>query len=174
MPRNVEIKARLRDLEHVAAIAGQLANTAPEVIVQEDVFFPCETGRLKLRIFNAQRAELIYYCRPDHAGPKTSTYQITPTSDPSGLRAALAEAYGVRAVVSKTRALLLVGRTRIHLDRVDSLGDFLELEVVLDEDEPIAAGQAEAENLMTKLGIGPDDLVADAYVDLLERQNRQA
>jgi predicted adenylyl cyclase CyaB len=73
-------------------------------------------------------------------------------------------------VVNKVRTLLLVGRTRIHLDRVDSLGDFLELEVVLGNDESIAAGEVEARALMATLGIAPDDLIADAYVDLLERQ----
>ena len=170
MPRNVEIKARLPDLDRVTRIASQLAESAPELTTQEDVFFPCQTGRLKLRIFSPAHAELIYYQRPNQEGPKTSQYQITPTADPTGLRAALTAAYGVRAVVNKVRTLLLVGRTRIHLDRVDSLGDFLELEVVLGNNESIAAGEAEARALMATLGIAPDDLIADAYVDLLERQ----
>jgi predicted adenylyl cyclase CyaB len=170
MPRNVEIKARLLDLDRVTGIASQLADSTPELITQEDVFFPCQTGRLKLRIFSPAHAELIYYRRPNQEGPKTSQYQITPTTDPAGLRAALTAAYGVRAVVNKVRTLLLVGRTRIHLDRVDSLGDFLELEVVLGNDESIAAGEVEARALMATLGIAPDDLISDAYVDLLERQ----
>ncbi len=169
MPRNVEIKARLHDIERTTQIALALADTEPELIAQEDVFFPTANGRLKLRIFSPNHAELIFYQRPDQEGPKTSLYQITPTSDPAGLRSALTAAYGERAVVRKVRTLLLVGRTRIHLDRVDNLGDFLELEVVLGEEERVEDGQAEAHNLMTKLGVTTEDLVPDAYVDLLER-----
>lgn len=172
MPRNVEIKARLTDIAAATRIARTLADHGPEVIAQEDVFFPCETGRLKLRILSPDRAELIYYQRPDQEGPKTSTYQITPTTDPAGLRAALTAAYGERAVVRKSRTLFLVGRTRVHLDRVDRLGDFLELEVVLAEDDSLADGETEARALMAQLGIDSTDLVSAAYVDLLERAAR--
>ena len=169
MPRNIEIKARLANFEDTARIARQLSGADPELIAQEDIFFPCPEGRLKLRNFSPERAELIYNQRSDQFGPKTSHYQITPTSDPAGLRDALTAAYGVRAVVRKTRLLFLVGRTRIHLDRVDDLGDFLELEVVLTDNDAIESGQAEAHDLMSKLGVNAEDLIPDAYVDLLER-----
>ena len=107
--------------------------------------------------------------RPDHNGPKTSHYSLTPTSDPTGLRHVLASAYGEKAVVRKTRHLYFVGRTRIHLDRVEGLGDFLELEVVLTEEDSIEGGEVEAHRLMEPLGVDSEDLVPDAYVDLLGR-----
>jgi predicted adenylyl cyclase CyaB len=169
MPQNVEIKARLSDPARVAQLARALSDTNPERIAQEDIFFPCQSGRLKLRIFSPARAELIFYQRPNQEGPKTSTYRITPTADPAGLRDALAAAYGIRNVVRKERTLLLVGRTRIHLDRVEGLGEFLELEVVLADGDSVEGGQAEARDLMAKLGISPADLIPDAYIDLLER-----
>ena len=169
MPRNVEIKAHLRNPPETSRLAAELADTQAELIEQEDVFFPTPSGRLKLRIFSPHLAELIFYQRPDQEGPKTSHYQITPTADPAGLRSALAAAYGERAVVRKVRTLLLAGRTRIHLDHVEQLGDFLELEVVLADGESIQDGEAEAHELMSKLGLSAHDLVPDAYVDLLER-----
>ena len=169
MPRNVEIKAHLRNPPETSRLAAELADTQAELIEQEDVFFPTPSGRLKLRIFSPHHAELIFYQRPDQEGPKTSHYQITPTADPAGLRSALAAAYGERAVVRKVRTLLLAGRTRIHLDHVEQLGDFLELEVVLADGESIQDGEAEAHELMSKLGLSAHDLVPDAYVDLLER-----
>jgi len=61
------------------------------------------------------------------------------------------------------------GRTRLHFDRVEGLGNFIELEVVLDTNDSIENGEAEAEFLMQKLNIQKDDLVDVAYVDLLER-----
>ena len=65
----------------------------------------------------------------------------------------------------------MVGRTRVHLDRVDDLGDFLELEVVLAELETANAGREEAHALMARLGVPPETLVAEAYVDLIARRD---
>ena len=171
MARNVEIKARVCAYQHTVQRARELASSEPVIIPQEDVFFPCPSGRLKLRILGPEHGELIFYQRPDQEGPKTSLYSLTPTSDPTGLRHVLATAYGEKAVVQKTRHLYLVGRTRIHLDRVEGLGDFLELEVVLAEEDSIEGGEAEAHRLMEPLGVLPEDLVPDAYVDLLDRQH---
>ena len=70
----------------------------------------------------------------------------------------------------KHRTLYLVGRTRVHLDRVEDLGDFLELEVVLSEAEPSELGVAEARGLMAALGISPEQLIEGAYLDLLLRK----
>ncbi|MCY1506240.1 putative adenylyl cyclase CyaB [compost metagenome] len=70
----------------------------------------------------------------------------------------------------KQRRLFLVGRTRVHLDRVEGLGEFLELEVVLQDGEPAEAGVAEAHALMARLGVAEDQLVQGAYVDLLRAQ----
>ena len=169
MARNVEIKAHVRDYQHTVQRARELASSEPVIIAQEDVFFPCPSGRLKLRILGPEHAELIFYQRPDHEGPKTSHYSLTLTSDPTGLRHVLASAYGEKAVVRKTRHLYFVGRTRIHLDRVEGLGDFLELEVVLTEEDSIEGGEVEAHRLMEPLGVDSEDLVPDAYVDLLGR-----
>ncbi|MBL4646441.1 MAG: class IV adenylate cyclase [Rhizobiales bacterium] len=79
----------------------------------------------------------------------------------------LGAAYGEAIIVRKTRLLYLVGRTRIHVDNVEGLGDFMELEVMLDDNENTQAGENEARDLMQKLGIEDNDLVEGAYADLL-------
>ncbi len=167
MSRNVEIKARVADAADFARRARALADAGPETIPQSDVFFAATRGRLKLRRLSG-RAELIWYERPDAAGPKTSRYSLVPVADPDALEAALTGALGVRGTVRKTRRLFMAGRTRIHLDAVEGLGDFMELEVVLREGEDVADGEAEARELMAALGIAGDDLVEAAYIDLLE------
>ncbi len=170
MNRNVEIKARVEDLAAIRRRVEELADEGPTVLEQEDAFFICPRGRLKLRQFGRNaKAELIYYERPDSDQPKESHYLVHQTSDPDGLRQALAAALGIRGGVRKRRTLYLVGSTRVHLDQVEGLGEFVELEVVLKSEENASDGVAVAHNLMGKLGIVGAELVTGAYIDLLER-----
>ncbi|HMH48808.1 MAG TPA: class IV adenylate cyclase [Candidatus Acidoferrum sp.] len=172
MARNVEIKARIESVEALLPRAAALADQGPIEIVQDDTFFACAIGRLKLRAFSATDGQLIFYRRPDQAGPKESFFLISPTSSPDTLREALTLAYGQAGRVLKRRTLYLAGRTRIHLDRVENLGDFLELEVVMADGEPTEAGVAVAHDLLAKLGIAQSQLVERAYVDLLSDRAR--
>jgi predicted adenylyl cyclase CyaB len=170
MARNVEIKARIEDIGAAAAKAAALADQGPIEIRQDDTFFTCERGRLKLRAFSADEGQLIFYRRPDQTGPKESFFVISPTASPDSLREALSLAYGQAGRVRKHRTLYLIGRTRVHLDRVEDLGHFIELEVVLSDGERSEPAVAEAHHLMAALGISPAQLIDGAYVDLLARQ----
>ncbi len=172
MPTNIEIKARARDFSGIRSRAQALSDTPVQVIPQEDTFFTVGQGRLKLRVRNANPAQLIYYERVDQGGPKRSDYHIFETSDPDGLKQTLGRALGIRGVVRKTRYLYLVGQTRVHLDDVEGLGQFMELEVVLRPGQPDADGQAIAHDLMAKLGVEASDLLEGAYMDLLESQQK--
>jgi predicted adenylyl cyclase CyaB len=165
--RNIEIKARIADLAMLQLLAARLADSGPTVIAQDDTFFACTNGRLKLREQSGAGAELIFYQRADESGPKESFYLRVPVADPKALRELLQQAHGVAGRVRKRRALFLVGRTRIHLDVVEGLGEFLELEVVLRDGESAAQGSAEAHHIMAQLGVTPQELICGAYVDLL-------
>lgn len=170
MPCNVEIKARIESVQALASRAAAMASAGPTEIEQDDTFFRCEAGRLKLRAFPDGSGELIFYRRANERGPKESFYLCSATSTPDALRESLALAYGQAGRVRKHRTLYLAGRTRIHLDRVEGLGDFLELEVVLAEGEAVEGGLKEAHALMQSLGIQQSQLVEAAYVDLLAEQ----
>jgi predicted adenylyl cyclase CyaB len=167
MPSNIEIKARVRDPERLRRLAERLSDTPPELLEQHDTFFPAPRGRLKLRQLSPGSGELIFYSRPDVAGARQSDYLIAQTGSPADLRAVLTAALGVKGAVTKTRRLLRVGQTRIHLDEVAGLGAFVELEVVLREGQTPEEGRRVARQLMTALGIDESDLVAGAYADLL-------
>ncbi|MBU9845401.1 class IV adenylate cyclase [Rahnella ecdela] len=172
MARNIEIKARIDDFSAMYEKLALLADGLPDIIDQDDTFFVCPHGRLKLRTFSPDRGELIFYQRPDQAGPKTSFCQLTETQDPDSLRETLTLAYGAAGRVIKQRTLFLTGQTRLHLDRVKHLGDYLEFEVVLNEEEMPEQGIAIAENLLEKLGIERQELVDQAYVDLLNAKGK--
>jgi adenylate cyclase class IV len=169
MARNIEIKARIDGIESILPLAAKIASEGPTEIHQDDTFFTCLNGRLKLRAFSEHEGQLIFYQRSDSAGPKESFYVISPTSSPDTLRQTLELAYGVGGRVRKHRTLFLVGRTRVHLDKVEGLGDFLELEVVLADNEPNETGISIAHDLLEKLAVSPRQLVEEAYVDLLAK-----
>jgi predicted adenylyl cyclase CyaB len=168
MARNIEIKARAHQFDQLLARAAALASEPPMIYRQQDFFYDVPNGRLKLRQFDDNTpAELIFYQRDDRDGPKVSYYSRSPVTNPEATHALLAQALNTRGIVNKERHVYIVGRTRIHLDRVDGLGDFIELEVLLGQDDDEAGGEKEAEELFAKLGVSSSDLVPVAYVDLL-------
>lgn len=169
MPANIEVKARVSDFEALSARARELSDAPVEIIPQLDTFFVMEKGRLKLRKLAPDRAQLIYYERSNRDGPKRSDYSLFETRDPDALRDLLARALGIRGTVEKVRHLYIIGQTRVHLDKVVGLGDFMELEVVLRPDQSDEEGHRVAETLLEELGVGQQDLMDGAYMDLLER-----
>jgi predicted adenylyl cyclase CyaB len=94
-------------------------------------------------------------------------YSIYLTGNPLDLRAVLSATYGEDVTVEKVRTLFLIGKTRVHLDDVRHLGQFVELEVVLEDGQAAEEGIAEAHRLMDKLGIRQENLIDGAYADLL-------
>jgi predicted adenylyl cyclase CyaB len=169
MPSNIEIKVVLRDRQSVEAIAARLSAAGTEQIHQEDYFFRCEGARLKLRILSPERGELIRYERANVADSRCSRYLIARTPDPEVLLDILDKTLVRIGEVRKDRTLYVIGQTRVHLDRVAGLGDFLELEVVLRTEQSEAEGKKIADELLSTFNIDAKDFVAEAYIDLLRK-----
>jgi predicted adenylyl cyclase CyaB len=171
MPENLEIKARVKHFARTQALATALSGAPGILLHQEDTFFHSARGRLKLRVFSPTQGELIYYERHDTSGPKPSHYVIAVTPDPAALKTVLTLALGVRGVVRKHRWLYIVGQTRVHLDEVEGLGSFVELEWLRQPSQTVAEGTRVVAELMQQLAIGEADLIAGAYIDLLASRN---
>jgi predicted adenylyl cyclase CyaB len=175
MARNIEIKARAQHFEQLRERAAALSPDAPLIFRQQDFFYDVPRGRLKLRQFDdGTPAELIFYQRDDRDGPKASYYTRSPVTNPEAMHSLLATALTTRGIVTKERHVYIVGRTRIHLDRVDGLGDFVELEVVLAQDDDEEGGEKEAHAELREHGVPESDLVAVAYVDMLNQEPLKA
>ena len=174
MSRNVEIKASCPDLNPVRGGAARLASSPGQIVDQRDTFFVVPTGRLKVREFADGSGELIAYERSDQKEPKTSEYTRIECREAAALIHALKRVLALRGVVVKRREVFLVGRTRIHLDQVEDLGSFVELEVVLSEGGSFENGVREADELLQALGLPRSALIAGAYIDLLEARSTGA
>jgi adenylate cyclase, class 2 len=167
---NVELKARLDRFADVEEICRRLGALDKGTVEQIDTYFSMGNYRLKLRESGTGEHFLIGYSRPDSAEAKKSQYRLQRIENPGATKATLARQWGVKVVVKKTRRWFLwQGRVRIHLDRVEGLGDFLELEAVVgassgyDED----AAHLDIARLTHDLGITPRDLVGESYATLV-------
>lgn len=165
---NVEIKARDLDPEATAARCRALGAADHGVLEQRDTYFAGRRGRLKLREETGSGAELIAYRRPDGTEPEESAFIRAPAADPVALREALDAALGTTVVVVKRRRLFLWENVRIHLDDVEGLGTFLELEALVGPGlNDRAQAQDKVARLRSELAIRDDALVAVGYADLL-------
>lgn len=110
---------------------------------------------------------LVQYARPDISGPKLSKFDVITVTEPEKLDRMLSASLGVIGEVKKQRHLFLYEQTRIHLDKVNDLGSFLEFEVCLHPEQTTADGTEIANKLMDVFGIKETDLMTGAYMDEL-------
>ncbi len=148
-------------------MCGKLGAEDKGTLIQRDTYFEAPQGRLKLREEPDAVANLIAYERPDIPSNSESHYRLIEVSEPAEMRDALAAVLGIAVVVSKARRLFIFEGVRIHLDRVDDLGEYIEFEgVAVDGKGP--DGFAELLNdLKQSFGIRDEDLLRQSYSDLL-------
>ncbi|WP_187369344.1 cytidine deaminase [Baekduia soli] len=168
--RNVELKAR--DPEPERTLRAALAHGAVDqgLLHQRDTYFAARDGRLKLREQDDaghRAAQLIAYARDDEATARTSSYHLVDVPDAAAAAGALEAALGLVVVVDKRRRLLLWDGVRIHLDEVQGLGSWLELEAVAAPDSDLAAEHDKVGRLRQALGITDDRIVARGYAAML-------
>jgi adenylate cyclase, class 2 len=166
--KNIEIKAKCVDLD---ALRKRIKNAGGRYVAtmkQVDTYFNVPKGRMKLREIDDKESMLVYYERPDQLSSKESNYFIYPSADGKTLKETLAMSLGVNIVVKKVRELYMIGYTRVHLDEVYTLGQFMELETVITTQ---TENEARQENLdiIDKLQIRPSDMIKNSYSDMLEK-----
>ena len=163
---NLEIKVQVDDLDAVRQRAEAMDARFETLLEQEDTFYAVPKGLLKLRVISGARAELISYDRPARSGSKISDYLVCPVEDPALLDAVLSRNLKKLGVVRKRRELWMFGGTRIHLDTVEGLGTFVELETEGNTRDE-AATQAEHREVLQALALDPAHSLPQPYAALL-------
>lgn len=164
---NVEIKARTRNMDHIRAVLAREGASFRGQDQQTDTYFLCPQGRLKLRQGTIE-TNLIFYQRSDLAGPKASQVHLYAPADHYALHALLSAALGVWKVVRKKRAIYFLDNVKVHLDKVEGLGEFVEIEAI---DEMGTIGEerlrAQCAHYLGAFRIRPEDLLTGSYSDML-------
>lgn len=173
MAANVEVKAWLPNLGVAIERLRSLSATDPEVLSQDDHFYGVPRGRLKMRSEADGRCELVYYRRDNARGPRVSSYFRESLDDPIAKDAELRRRFGRGVNVRKERLVFILRGVRIHLDTVEGLGNFIEIEVPVTLPSEYPRAHALAANLLKELEIAESDLVAESYEELLARRESE-
>ena len=165
--RNVEFKAELRDIVVARGVLHSLRAVHARTFHQVDTYYRIPKGKLKKRETAGEETEYIFYERPTQATPKVSSFTIF---SPEHAR----ERFGkdplpVWVTVRKERELWLVAHTRVHLDTVENLGTFLEVESLVSRSNTLARAQASATELLKLLRPVLGELIDAGYADMLAR-----
>lgn len=166
--RNIEIKVRINDLNVARNVAETVATSRLGVLEQTDTYFNCQTGRLKLREITGEPCELIWYRRPNQTGPRNSEFGLIEVEDAEAVKADLGKLLGIWRVVKKSREVFFYHNVRIHLDKVDVLGTFLEFEAIVDQTNAQETGHRRLNFLCEQFALSPSDFIAGSYSDMLE------
>ena len=164
---NVEIKALCND---PSRIRERLRDKNAVFIGEDhqvDTYFRIPEGRLKLREGNIENA-LIHYFRTDQTGPKRSEVLLYRAQPGSALKKILETALGILVVVDKRRFIYFIENVKFHVDEVEGLGSFVEIEAI-DRDGTIGEErlQEQCRFFMEYLNIQAEDLIDSSYSDLI-------
>lgn len=164
----VEIKARCADIAAARAYLTAANADFRGTDHQIDTYYTVPSGRLKLREGNIEKS-LIFYQRNNQAGPKDSHVSLCRFTElPEALNSVLQAALGTMQVVDKRREIYFIGNVKFHLDEVEQLGTFLEIEAIgepgIDRQEDLLA---QCQHYLTELRVAETDLIANSYSDLL-------
>jgi predicted adenylyl cyclase CyaB len=167
MGLNIELKARCANLEDFENRVKQLSHKLDGHDNQTDTFYKVPAGRLKLRESSLYGNFLIPYLRRNESGPKRSDYSLLPVEDVPSLKELLQNMFGILIVVKKERTIYLHENVRIHLDRVEDLGDFIEFEAVVHDKGKVDENHQKLDNLIDYFKIKENDFIQNAYADML-------
>lgn len=164
---NVEIKARCNKQEIIREYLRKNKADFKGIDHQIDTYFNTSNGRLKLREGEIENC-LIHYERSDQKEPKQSKVTLYTLHSGSTLKEVLTKALGILVVVDKKREIYFIENVKFHVDAVEGLGTFMEIEAI-DEDGDIGKDKlnTQCQKYLKEMGIKDEDLISVSYSDLL-------
>ncbi len=167
MHLNIEIKARCEKQEKIRQILLDRKADFRGTDHQIDTYFEAPKGRLKLRQGSIEN-NLIHYERADQTGPKASEVHLYACGDSEALKATLTAALEIKVAVDKQREIYFIDNVKFHLDRVEQLGTFVEIEAI-DSDGSIGRARLneQCNYYLNLFGIEEKDLLQNSYSDML-------
>ena len=167
--KNLEIKLQL-DQERFNNLAAQLAPYYSETLYQTDTYFETKHDRFKLREENGKTPYLIRYQRPDLEEAKQSNYLFYPVNNVDLFLSVIGDSLKEELKIKKQRAIYFPKpHIRVHLDQIEDLGNFLEIEIILSNTAPLSVAKTEMLELENWLNITNLSKISLGYRELLQQ-----
>ena len=164
---NVEIKARTNRTDAIRHFLQAQKADFKGVDEQTDTYFNVSSGRLKLRQGKIEN-NLIYYNRANESGPKESNFDLVRVDEGDSLCEMLTKAIGIKVVVKKKREIYYIDNVKFHLDSLDKLGNFVEIEASKkNHDITKEKLYEQCNNYIKEFQIKDEDLINVSYSDML-------
>lgn len=164
---NIEIKAKSNNQDAIRKILKSKNADFKGIDHQIDTYFKVNNGRLKLREGKIEN-HLIYYQRENKEGPKQSDVILFRADSKSSLKEILTNALGILVVVNKKREIYFIDNVKFHIDIVENLGRFVEIEAI-NNDGLIGKKKLfkQCQFFLDLFKIPQKDLISISYSDLL-------
>lgn len=162
---NLELKAEYPNCKALELIK-KLPITASEILDQEDIYFKVNKDRLKLRSINNKRHELIWYSRADETKAKNSNYEVYEVTNVDILKNMLTQTLGIKIIVRKKREVYIYNDCRIHIDKVEKLGEYVEFEVIMTAKRTEIEAQELMNFLINHFELATEQFISGSYSDL--------
>jgi adenylate cyclase, class 2 len=162
--KNYEIKCKITNSREVKNWIAGFNNFTYSIEKQTDIYYKVNCGRLKLRIINDSKGNLIFYDREEQTGKRVSKYIISETENFKELDSILRKLLRVTIRVHKIREIYVHQNIRVHLDRVKNLGKFIEIEIIY---ENLQKAKYQMEKIISQLNLKEKDFIKKSYSDLL-------
>jgi adenylate cyclase, class 2 len=164
---NIEIKAKSNNQDKIREILKSRNAEFKGIDHQIDTYFKVNNGRLKLREGKIEN-HLIHYQRENKEGPKQSDVTLFKSDPKTSLKEILTKALGILVVVDKKREIYFIDNVKFHLDVVEDLGTFVEIEAI-DNEGTIGKDKLleQCQYFIDLFKISQDDLISVSYSDLM-------
>jgi len=165
--KNLEIKVRIKNHDNVRKLAKEFCKGKKHetfIQKQEDIYYKVNKGRLKLRIIDGKKGNLIHYYRGNKDLKRVSEYTIAETETPAAMDSILSSLHGKLITVKKVREIFITDNVRIHIDSVNRLGKYLEFEVIFSS---LAKAKKDMKKLVEHFMLDEKQFIKVSYSDLL-------
>jgi predicted adenylyl cyclase CyaB len=166
----MEIKARCSEPDKIRALLLGRNADIKGTDRQIDSYFKVPKGRLKLREGDIENS-LIFYNRSNEAGPKQAEIYLYHPETNTELKEILVNALGLLITVKKKREIYFIDNVKFHIDAVENLGSFIEIEAI-DTTGEIGTDKLlkQCQKYMKIFGISKEELIDCSYSDMLIRK----
>lgn len=166
---NIEIKAPCNNPDKIRKILQSKNAEFKGIDHQIDTYFIVPEGRLKLRQGNIENS-LIFYKREERKGIKTSNVELVKldSKQAQSTKNLLSLSNGIFKIVDKKREIYFIDNVKFHLDKIESLGTFVEIEAINFQGQSKETLTEQCAYYLQLFGIDSTDCIDASYSDLVK------